>query len=75
MPFTTMLMVVAIAAHRTLCESVGVSSALLAERQLLRSFNPGVICGHDSVTSSRYVEARAGGTMPTIIQTSFKLWD
>jgi hypothetical protein len=33
---------------------------------ILRSFNPGVIYGHDSVTSSRYVEAKAGGAMPTI---------
>ena len=36
-----------------------------SQRQLLRSFNPGVIYGHDFVTSLRYIEAKAGGTMPT----------
>ena len=52
--------------HRRARLSRGGGSAVPSRRQLLRSFNPGVICGHDSVTSSRYVEARAGGTMPTI---------
>jgi hypothetical protein len=57
-------------------KSVGISSALRAERQLLRSFNPGVIYCHDSVTSSRYVEAKAGRChADDSIQTSFKLRD
>ena len=38
----------------------------MAAPKSLRSFNPSVIYGHDSVTSSRYVEGIAGGTMPTI---------
>ena len=36
-----------------------------SQRQLLRSFNLGVSYGHDFVTSSRYIETKAGGTMPT----------
>jgi hypothetical protein len=35
-----------------------------SQRQLLLSFNPDVIHGHEFVTSSRYIEAKAGGIMP-----------